>query len=70
MNEFCRGRWATPILLPTALASMRKRFETLYRLRVVVDYEAKPVSKAEAELGLEVIGELLQFVAHNTGWAL
>ncbi len=70
INEFCRGRWATPILLPTALAGMRKRLEALYRLRVVVDYEAELVSKAEAKLGLEVIGELLQLVAHNTGWAL
>ena len=28
INEFCRGRWATPVLLPTALAGMRKRLET------------------------------------------
>jgi hypothetical protein len=37
INEFCRGRWTTPILLPTALAALRKRLETLYRLRIAVD---------------------------------
>ena len=70
INEFCRGRWTTPVLLPTVLASMRKRLDASYRLRVVVDYEAEPVSEAEAELGLEAIRELLQLVAHHTGWAL
>ena len=49
---------------------MRKRLDASYRLRVVVDYEAEPVSEAEAELGLEAIRELLQLVAHHTGWAL
>jgi uncharacterized protein (UPF0332 family) len=37
INEFCRGRWTTPVLLPTVLAFLRKKLEDLYRLRVSVD---------------------------------
>src|SRR5262249_14949950 len=70
INEFCRGRWATPVLLPTALATLRKKIEALYRLRVGVDYAAASVSQAEAELGLDAAKEMFQVIAHHTGWAL
>jgi uncharacterized protein (UPF0332 family) len=29
INEFCRGRWTTPTLLPTALAALRKKLDDL-----------------------------------------
>jgi uncharacterized protein (UPF0332 family) len=70
INEFCRGRWATPTLLPSALAALRKKLETLYRLRVAVDYAAASVSQAEAEFGLDTVKEMFQVIAHHTGWAL
>ena len=70
INEFCRGRWTLPTLLPTALVGIRKKLEALYRLRIAVDYAADAVSPAEAESGLAVVRELLQTIAHHTGWAL
>lgn len=70
INEFCRGRWATPTLLPTSLAGVRKKLETLYRLRVAVDYAAVAVLPASAEFGLNVTTELFQGIAHRTRWAL
>ena len=69
-NEFCRGRWTTPTLLPTALGGVRKELEALYRLRIAVDYAADSVSQAEAESGLTVVRELLQTIAYHTGWVL
>lgn len=70
INEFCRGRWATPTLLPTSLAGVRKKLETLYRLRVAVDYAAVSTLPASAEFGLNVTTELFQEIAHRTRWAL
>ena len=70
INELGRGRWATPVLLPTALATLRKKLETLYRLRVAVDYAAAAVSQVEAEFGLAVVKETFDVIAHHTGWAL
>jgi uncharacterized protein (UPF0332 family) len=70
INEFCRGRWTTPTLLPTALASLRKKLDTLYRWRIAVDYAAVSATRAQAAFGLEVVQETLQMIAHHTGWAL
>jgi len=44
INEFCRGRWTTLTLLPTALAALRKKLDDLYRLRIAVDYAAASAS--------------------------
>ena len=70
INEFCRGRWTTPMLLPTSLAALRKKLEDLYRLRILVDYEAASVTDDKARFGLDVIEEVLQIIAHHTGWVL
>jgi uncharacterized protein (UPF0332 family) len=70
INEFCRGRWTTPILLPTALAALRKKLLRLYRLRISADYEAASASDAEADLGLNVVQEVLQLIAHHAGLVL
>ena len=69
INEFCRGRWTTPTLLPTALTGLRKNLESLYRLRIAVDYAADSVAQAEAEAGLATVRELFQTIAHHTEWA-
>jgi uncharacterized protein (UPF0332 family) len=68
INEFCRGRWATPVLLPTVLAPMRGKLEALYRLRIAVDYAADSVSLEQAEFGLNVAEELFQVIAQHMGW--
>jgi uncharacterized protein (UPF0332 family) len=70
INEFCRGQWATPRLLPTALATLRKKLDTLYRLRVAVDYAAVSGSQAQAEFGLAAVKEICDLIAHHTGGAL
>jgi uncharacterized protein (UPF0332 family) len=70
MNEFCRGRWTTPTLLPTALAELRKKLDDLYRFRVAVDYAAASASSTQADFGLDVVEETLQTITQHTGWAL
>jgi uncharacterized protein (UPF0332 family) len=70
MNEFCRGRWTTPTLLPAALAELRKKLDDLYRFRVAVDYAAASASSAQAAFGLDVVEETLQTITQHTGWAL
>jgi uncharacterized protein (UPF0332 family) len=70
INEFCRGRWTTPVLLPTVLAALRRKLETLYRLRIAVDYAVDSVSLERAEFGLNVAKELFQVIAHHTEWVL
>jgi uncharacterized protein (UPF0332 family) len=70
INEFCRGRWTTPILLPNVLATLRKKLEDLYRLRIAVDYAAASASDTDAKFGLDVVQEVLQTITHHTGWAL
>jgi len=70
INEFCRGRWTTPTLLPTALAELRKKLDALYRFRVAVDYAAASASSAQADFGLDVVEETLQTITQHTGWAL
>ena len=50
INEFCRGRWVNPTLLPSALAGLRKKVDALYRLRIAVDYAADSVSQWKPNL--------------------
>jgi uncharacterized protein (UPF0332 family) len=69
INEFCRGRWTTPTLLPTALVELRKKLDALYRFRVAVDYAAASASSAQAGFGLDVVEETLQTITQHTRWA-
>jgi uncharacterized protein (UPF0332 family) len=68
INAFCRGRWTTPVLIPTALAELRRKLDDLYRLRIAVDYAAASVSYPQAEFGLNVTQETLQTIVHHIGW--
>ena len=68
INEFCRGRWTTPTLLPTVLAALRKKLDDLYRVRIAVDYAAASASHEQAEFGLAVVQEILQTITYHTGW--
>ena len=54
---------------PAALTGLRKKLESLYRLRIAVDYAADSVAQAEAEAGLAAVRELFQTIAHHTEWA-
>jgi uncharacterized protein (UPF0332 family) len=70
INAFCHGRWTQSVLLPTVLAALRKNLNDLYKLRILVDYEAISVSGDKAEFGLNVVNEVLQLIAHHKGWTL
>jgi uncharacterized protein (UPF0332 family) len=70
INEFCRGQWTTPPLLPTALAALRKKLDDLYRLRIAVDYATASASHTQAAFGLDVVKETLHLIAHHMGWVL
>lgn len=70
INEFCRGRWTNPTLLPTALAVLRTKLDDLYRLRIAVDYAAASASHTQAAFGLNVVQETFYMIAHHMGWAL
>jgi len=39
----------------------------LYKLRMLVDYEAISISGDKAEFGLNVANEVLQLIAHRNG---
>jgi hypothetical protein len=52
------------------LIGLRKKLETLYRLRIAVDYAADSILRIEAESGLDTGGELLRLIAHHTQWTL
>lgn len=52
------------------LAALRKKIETLYRLRITADYAALPVSLEKAEFGLNVVQELFQLITRHTGRTL
>ena len=70
INAFCRGRWSTPPLLPTSLAGLRTKLDTLYRFRVAVDYAAAAASPTQARFGLDVAQETLQTIVHHLGWVV
>jgi hypothetical protein len=49
------------------LAALRKRLETLYRLRIAADYAAVSLSYDKAIFGLEVVKEVCEMIARYTG---
>ena len=55
-------RWAN--------AKEKWQVETLYRLRIAVDYAAASMSHDRAEFGLEVVKEVFEMNARHTGRAL
>ncbi len=64
INEFCRAPWQqSPALL-------RKRLDRLYLYRVQSDYEARSLSMAEAQEGLDITDEVLRVIAQQIGLAL
>jgi hypothetical protein len=65
-QQFCRGRWADPVLIPTSLTLLLKRLLALYDLRLDADYRALSVAAEKAQEGLETTNELFQLiVAHK-----
>lgn len=63
MQVFCRGRWASPVILPSSLALLYKRLLALYDLRLDADYRALAIESAKAREGLDTVGDVLQLIA-------
>jgi uncharacterized protein (UPF0332 family) len=67
IDAFCYGQWATPVIIPTALAPLRKRLLNLYELRLAGDYRAIVVTAQESINGINTAFEVLQLVAQQKG---
>jgi len=67
IDTFCYGQWATPVIIPTALAQLRKRLLNLYELRLAGDYRAVIVTAQESINGINTASEVLQLVAQQKG---
>lgn len=65
-QQFCRGGWATPVMLPTSLAPLLRRLFALYDLRLDADYRALPVSTMKSREVLEIVDQVFRLiVAHK-----
>jgi hypothetical protein len=67
INEFCRGRWLGPLVVPQVLAPLRKKLDLLYVWRIQSDYEARSLSRNEAQEALDIAHEVLSLVAQHKG---
>jgi uncharacterized protein (UPF0332 family) len=65
-QQFCRGRWADPVLIPTSLAQLLRRLLALYDLRLDADYRALPVAAGKSQEGIDTTNEVFQLMtAHK-----
>ena len=58
IHECSRGRWQEPATPPQALASLGKNLERLSVYRVQSEYEARSLSRSEAQEALDVTAEV------------
>jgi hypothetical protein len=69
INHFVRGYWFAPAHPPTGpglLEPLRFGLRRLYALRLDVDYDAIPVSRASAEAGVHTVHRLLAEIDQRT----
>lgn len=69
INHFVRGYWfapAHPVTDPGLLESLRFGLRRLYELRLDVDYDAVPISRASAEAGLQTVHRTLAEIDQRT----
>lgn len=62
IQNFCRGRWADPVMIPTSLASLYRGLLELYELRLDADYRAALVTLEDAQAGMKTVDEVFQLV--------
>lgn len=70
IDTFCYGQWATPVIIPTSLATLRQQLVKLYELRLVGDYRAVVVTAQESTNGINTAFEVLQLVAKQKGLSI
>lgn len=69
INHFVRGYWFAPAHPPTGpglLESLRFGLRRLYELRLDVDYDAVPISRASAEAGVQTVQRTLAEIDQRT----
>ena len=69
INHFVRGYWfapAHPGTGPGLLESLRFGLRRLYELRLNVDYDAVPISRASAEAGVQTVSRTLAEIDQRT----
>jgi uncharacterized protein (UPF0332 family) len=69
INHFVRGYWfapAHPATGPGLLEALRFGLRRLYELRLDVDYDAVPISRASAEAGLQTVHRTLAEIDQRT----
>jgi len=65
LRRFCAGQWAQPPMEPPRLAPVYRRLLALYELRLDAHYRAYPIPPAQAQQGLQTVGEVLQLVRQH-----
>ena len=69
INHFVRGYWFAPThpaTGPGLLESLRFGLRRLYELRLDVDYDAVPMSRASAEAGVQTVSRTLAEIDQRT----
>ena len=69
INHFVRGYWFAPAHPPTGpglLEPLRFGLRRLYELRLDVDYDAVPISRASAETGVQTVQRTLAEIDQRT----
>ena len=69
INHFVRGYWfapAHPATGPGLLEPLRFGLRRLYELRLDVDYDAVPISRASAEAGVQTVQRTLAAIDQHT----
>ena len=69
INHFVRGYWCVPTHPPTGPGLLEPRrfgLRRLYELRLDVDYDAVPISRASAETGVQTVQRTLAEIDHRT----
>jgi uncharacterized protein (UPF0332 family) len=69
INHFVRGYWfapAHPATGPGLLESLRFGLRRLYDLRLNVDYDALPISRASAEAAIQTVYHTLAAIDQHT----
>ena len=69
INHFVRGYWfalAHPATGPGLLESLRFGLRRLYDLRLNVDYDALPISRASAEAAIQTVHQTLATIDQHT----
>jgi uncharacterized protein (UPF0332 family) len=74
INHFVRGYWfapAHPATGPGLLEALRFGLRRLYDLRLNVDYDALPISRASAEAAIQTVHQTLAAIdQHSSGGPL